>query len=116
MSPYQSIKLLLLDIVPLSRDGFHIYIGFGCFMATLWLRRKPLTSFLLVTPGLVLAVMLEVLDLHDDVVGLGHARWGASLFDVINTNVIPICIVALARAGVIARASRLGAGDDTPRE
>ena len=42
-------------------------------------------------PGLVVSLAMEVFDLRD---GFG---WGASLKDLVNTNLIPFLLVQLAR-------------------
>ena len=95
-SLYQRVKLVVLQVLPLTRDAVHIYIGCACLLATASLLRWPLSSFKVLLPGLVLSLAMEVADLRDgwkqnDIHGAG------SVHDLVNTNLIPIAIVLLAR-------------------
>ncbi len=96
-SAYQLFKLEFLSLVPLGRDAVHVYVGFLCLLLGLLLLRRPLGSWWVLLPGLVLAVAMELLDLRDDRAWLGHYRWLASLKDLVNTNAIPFVLVFLAR-------------------
>jgi hypothetical protein len=96
-SAYQSLKLRVLSIVPLAKDAMHVYIGFGCYAATVLLFRLPLGSARALVPGFLAALGMEVFDLRDDWRAAGHLRWAASLKDVVNTNLIPLAVVILAR-------------------
>jgi hypothetical protein len=40
---------------------------------------------------------MELFDLRDDYVALGHFRWAASLKDIVITNAIPLVLVLLAK-------------------
>jgi hypothetical protein len=102
-SEYQLFKLRLLDVVPISKDAAHVYVGMGCLFLALALFRAPLRSYRALLPGLAAALAMEVLDLRDDRASLGHFRWGASLKDVVNTNLLPCALVTLARLGLIRR-------------
>ena len=97
LSPYQNLKLWVLPIIGLSKDAVHIYIGFACFLLSVTLLRRPLSSYSALILGLVVASGMEILDLRDDLNTLGHLRWGASLHDIINTNAIPFMLVVLFR-------------------
>jgi hypothetical protein len=95
-SLYQRVKLVVLDLLPLTRDAVHIYIGCACLLATAALLRWPLSSFKVLVPGLVLSLAMEVADLRDGF--RQHEVHGAgSVHDVVNTNLIPLVIVLLAR-------------------
>jgi hypothetical protein len=97
-SDYQLLKLRVLSVVPLSKDAIHIYIGFaGFLLAVIVLRIRP-TSFKAVLPGLMVSLVMEIADLRDELLYNSHMLWAASLKDVVNTNLIPLLLVALFRA------------------
>jgi hypothetical protein len=95
-SLYQRVKLVVLHLLPLTRDAVHVYIGCACLLATAALLRWPLSSFRVLAPGLVLSLAMEVADLRD---GWRHdeIQPAASVHDLVNTSLIPISIVLLAR-------------------
>jgi len=96
-SAYQLLKLKVLSVVPLSKDAVHIYIGFSCFLlAVLVLRIRPASGKALV-PGLVVSLLMEVPDLRDNLADTGRWLWGASLKDVVNTNLMPLVLVLATR-------------------
>ena len=97
MSLFQEYKLQLVQLLHLAKDAIHIYIGFACFMLAVTLfRRSPRTIQALI-PGLILALMLEIIDLRDDLLSSGNLRWSASLKDIVNTNLIPVVLYMAAR-------------------
>lgn len=102
-SDYQLLKLRVLDVIPITKDAAHIYVGMGCLLFALLVFRAPLRSYRALIPGLVAALAMEVLDLRDDRASLGHFRWGASFKDVVNTNLLPFALVTVARLGLIRR-------------
>jgi hypothetical protein len=95
-STYQRIKLVVLSLLPLTKDAVHVYLGCGCLLAAAALLRWPLSSFRVLLPGLVLSLAMEAVDLRD---GLreDHLNLAASVHDLLNTNLIPLAIVWLAR-------------------
>ena len=90
-SDYQIFKLWWLAVLPLTKDAIHVYIGFLCLLIALIVFRRRLTSYWAVVPGLVVSVLMEILDLRD-----GY-NWVASAKDLVNTNLIPVVLVTLAR-------------------
>ena len=88
---YQDFKLLWLSVLPITKDAIHIYIGFAALLVALIVFRRKITSYWALVPGLVVSLAMEVFDLRD---GFG---WGASLKDLVNTNLIPLLLVQLAR-------------------
>jgi hypothetical protein len=102
-SDYQLFKLRVLDVIPVSKDAAHVYVGMACLFLALLVFRAPLRSYRALIPGLIAALAMEVFDLRDDRAGLGHFRWGASLKDVVNTNLLPLVLVSMARLGLIRR-------------
>jgi hypothetical protein len=95
-STYQRIKLVVLSLLPLTKDAIHVYVGCACLLATASLLRWPLSSVKVLLPGLVLSLAMEVVDLRD---GWRQHKphWAGSIHDLVNTNLIPAAIVVLAR-------------------
>jgi len=102
-SGYQLLKLRVLDVIPITKDAAHIYVGMACLLLALLVFRAPLRSYWALVPGLAAALAMEVFDLRDDRASLGHFRWSASLKDVVNTNLLPFVLVTLVRLGLIRR-------------
>jgi hypothetical protein len=90
-SDYQIFKLWVLAVIPLTKDAIHVYIGFLCLLVGLVVFRRRLSSYQALIPGLVVSLLLEVLDLRD-----GYSVT-ASLHDIVNTNLMPVVLVTLAR-------------------
>jgi hypothetical protein len=96
-SAYQLLKLKVLAVVPLTKDAAHIYIGFACFVLAVTVLRIRPESFKTLLPGLIVSLAMEISDLRDELVYNGHVLWAASLKDIVNTNLIPLLLVALFR-------------------
>jgi hypothetical protein len=94
-SNYQLLKLWLLAAMPLTKDAIHVYIGFLCLLVALLLFRRRLSSPWSLVPGLLVSITMEIFDLRD---GFGVA---ASAKDLVNTNLIPLLLVLLARWNLI---------------
>jgi len=94
-SDYQLWKLAWMSVLPLTKDAIHVYIGVLCLLVSLLLLRRRMSSFWALVPGLVLSGTMEYFDLRD---GFG---WSASAHDLINTNLIPLILVLLARLELI---------------
>lgn len=102
-SKYQLFKLRVLDVIPVSKDAAHVYVGMGCLLLALLIFRAPLRSYWALLPGLIAALVMEVFDLRDDLATVGHFRWGASLKDIVNTNLLPLLLVTVVRLGLIRK-------------
>jgi hypothetical protein len=96
-SAYQNLKLRVLSIVPLAKDAIHVYIGVGCYAGTVLLFRLPLGSGRALIPGFLLSLGMEYFDLRDNLRAHGRLLWADSLKDIVNTNLIPLAVVLLAR-------------------
>ena len=90
-SGYQLFKLWWVTVLPLAKDAIHVYIGFLCLVFALVVLRRRLTSLWALLPGILLSLAMEYFDLRD---GFG---WRESLKDIINTNLIPLLLILLAR-------------------
>ena len=98
-SEYQLLKLRVLDAVPIAKDAAHIYIGFACLLLAVVVLRRPLRSWQALIPGLVATVVMEAFDLRDNRADGMAYQWRASLRDVVNTNLVPVVLVLVARLG-----------------
>lgn len=96
-STYQNLKMALLSELHLSRDAFHLYIGLACLALFALFRRRGLATFWALVPGLLVSLSIEALDLLDDRAFFGYPRWGASLHDLLHTNVAPFFLVLVAK-------------------
>ena len=97
MSPYQSIKLSLTGTVGLSRDGFHIVLGFLVFLAVSGLFRIKLSSLRSLIAPLLFALALEAMDSRDTL-ALGRSiDFVDSLHDIFFTVLLPLSTVLYLR-------------------
>ncbi len=95
----QSLKMAIVQILGLSKDALHVYVGLAVFFLTAAVTRKAPASW---TPWLaVVAVALlgELFDLRDNLASLGYWHWGASLRDLVNTIFWPTLLLLLTRKG-----------------
>ena len=107
---FQSIKLSIIAASQLTRDALHIYVGLATWLVAAWLFRRPLRSWAPLLAVVVVAVLVEVVDLRDDMVTRGRFRWWASAHDFGNTLFWPTVLL------LVARYSRLfGPRGDDPR-
>lgn len=96
-SQYQQFKLIIIEILSLSRDAIHIHVGFAALILTLLFSRKKLHHWSILLPSFILSVLMETLDVWDELNTIGRVLVGASLHDLINTNLIPFILVVWAR-------------------
>lgn len=96
-SPYQEFKLLVVDVLGLSKDAIHVYLGLIVFFLALTLFKKGKIDFWAVLPVLALAISMEAMDLYDNYRSMDSMYWSNSLHDIINTTFWPLIIVVLAR-------------------
>lgn len=94
---YQNLKLAILNILDLPKDAIHIHIGLVIFFLTVILWKKGRIEITCLLPVLVIACLMEALDLRDDLNSLGYMRWSASLHDFTNTMLWPVLITCLAK-------------------
>ena len=113
-SAYQSLKLRVLSILPLAKDAIHVYIGFGCYAGTVVLFRLPLGSGRALVPGFLVSLGMEYFDLRDNLRAHGRVLWADSLKDILNTNLVPLAVVLVARLRASGPPSR-GALTRAPR-
>ena len=93
----QSMKLAIAAGMGLSKDALHIYVGLSVYLLVALLVRRSMNSFLPVAAVAALACAGEVVDMIDDLLSLGHWRWGDSAHDIANTVIWPLVLYLLAR-------------------
>lgn len=69
----------------------------GVLFLTALVFRRPLRSLIPWLAVLVVAVLLEMGDLRDNLMTMGHWDWASSLHDVVNTLFWPTVLWLLAR-------------------
>ena len=99
MSEYQNAKLIILSILEISKDAIHIHIGLIVFFAAVVLWRKGAIDACCLVPVVIVASLMEMLDLRDDYMSVDRIRMvavTASIHDLLNTLFWPVIIVVLA--------------------
>jgi len=95
--PYQELKLVLTDLLNISRDGFHILLGFFVFLLFAALFRLPLSSWKALVAPLLFGIVLEFVDVRDSLaVGIA-INWLDSLHDLIISLLLPLCVICYLR-------------------
>ena len=94
---YQKLKPVINELLGLSNDAIHMHIGVAVFVITILITKKKLNHWNLLIPVFIISIMLECLDLFDDWRFEGTFHIARSLHDIINTNLIPLVLVWLAR-------------------
>ena len=97
MSPIQTFKLEIVEMLGISKDAIHIYIGVACLLVSLTIGRRRPGSFGSLLLGLIVSVALEAVDLADDYIHRGVLIWLPSVKDVVNTNLIPLVMTLVMR-------------------
>lgn len=94
---YQDFKIIIIKIVHLSKDAIHIHVGFFALLAMLILTKKKLHHASILLAPFLVSFMMEVLDVWGDLSIGRKANIPASLHDLINTNLIPVCLFFWAK-------------------
>jgi len=96
-SDYQHLKLQIVDLIGLSKDAIHIYIGLSLLLFTVIFWGKGRVTLTCLIPVFIAALGMEVMDLYDDYYSVGFFRWFNSFHDVVNTSLWPTIIVVLVK-------------------
>jgi hypothetical protein len=94
-SIYQNLKLQILEVLNLSKDAVHIYIGMGVFLLAVVIWKRGRIKGVCLSPVFCIALLMEILDIKDDICSLGYVRWAASIHDFLNTSFWPMVLVVL---------------------
>jgi hypothetical protein len=97
VGPFQSSKLWLQDLVGLSKDALHIYVGLAVFLLALALLRAPLRDWRPVAAVFAVALAGEVWDLSNGPRGADPCS-GPITGTICGTRAFwPLVLFALAR-------------------
>lgn len=91
-SPYQALKLLVSEYVPIDRDYLHIFLGLLLVIVAVSANRhrKRSSTFLLTFMiACAIGAAMELADMFDDVNSLGQWRWRESILDFLATILFP---------------------------
>ena len=89
---YQRMKPVIVEILGLSKDSIHIYVGFFAYLLCHFLWKKKRHSPLILVPGIALSLVMEIMDFWGDAIMGRDLQYLASLHDVINTNLIAVIV------------------------
>jgi len=101
ISPYQAFKAPILALFHLSKDAVHVHIGLMVLFVYVVIFKKTINSLRAIIPPVLIASVMEVLDLIDDKNSLGYFRWMSSLHDILNTLFWPLAIILLFKFGLV---------------
>jgi cell shape-determining protein MreD len=101
---FQDAKLWLLDLIGLSKDALHVYVGMIVFLGVALAFRLPLRDWRPLAAVFLAAVAGELFDLFESLAPLQEPHWAAAWHDLWNTMFWPTVLFVLARwSGVLKR-------------
>jgi hypothetical protein len=98
MNPFQSTKLSLIELVGLSKDALHVYVGLTIFLLTALIFRLPLRDWRPLAAVFLVAVAGEIWDLFERLQPGDRPFWAANWHDLWNTMFWPTVLFGLSRA------------------
>jgi hypothetical protein len=98
MSGFQSSKTWLIELVGLSKDALHIYVGLTVFLLTALVFRLPLRDWRPLAAVFLVAVVGEIWDLFERLGPGDRPFWAANWHDIWNTMFWPLVLFLLARS------------------
>jgi uncharacterized membrane protein SirB2 len=96
-SEYQLLKRQVLEVLPVSKDAVHMYIGIGCLLISIFALRMPPAAWRSLLLGLLASIVMEALDLRDNVRYPATVRAVEAVHDLINTNLAAFAFVLTMR-------------------
>ena len=96
-SDYQLLKRQILEVLPLSKDAIHIYIGVACLGVSIFVLRMAPSAWRALLLGVAASLVMEGLDLRDNVHYPMTVRVIEGARDLINTNLSPFLFVFVTR-------------------
>ena len=96
-SEYQLLKRQILEVLPVSKDAVHMYIGVGCLVVSIFAFRMAPAAWRALLLGLVVSLVMEGLDLRDNVRYPPTVRAVEAIHDLVNTNLTPFLFVLTLR-------------------
>ena len=97
MSPFQSAKVWLIELLGLSRDALHIYVGLTVFLLVALVFRLPLRDWRPLAAVFLVAVAGEIWDLFERLRPDQEPFWASNWHDIWNTMFWPLVLFILAR-------------------
>ena len=97
MAPYQILKLELVAWFGLSKDAFHIFLGFAVFLIFAYFLKHKFNSFKLIIAPLVLGIVLEAMDFRDAFSYGLRINYMDSLQDIAITILCPLLLILFFR-------------------
>jgi hypothetical protein len=97
MGPFQDGKTWLVELIGLSRDALHIYVGLTVFLLVAILFRLPLRDWRPLAATFLVAIAGEIWDLFERLRPEQQPFWASSWHDLWNTCFWPLVLFALAR-------------------
>ncbi len=97
MSPFQSAKVWLIELLGLSRDALHIYVGLTVFLLVALIFRLPLRDWRPLAAVFLVAVAGEIWDLFERLRPEQEPFWASNWHDIWNTMFWPLVLFILAR-------------------
>ena len=97
MSDFQLGKLWLVDMLAMSKDALHVFVGMAVFLLAAALLRRPLRDWRPLLVVLLAALAGEAWDLLETWQAGQALRWGRSGHDVFITSFWPAILFGLAR-------------------
>jgi hypothetical protein len=96
-SEYQLLKRQILEVLPVSKDAVHMYIGIACLLVSIFAFRLPPAAWRSLLLGLLVSLVMEALDLRDNVRYPATVRAVEAVHDLVNTNLAPFLLVLTMR-------------------
>lgn len=98
ISGYQTFKLYLTELLGVSRDGFHVLLGFLVFLLVAGVFKLRLSSPKTLIAPLLFVVVLEVFDTRDALVYGFPVDILDSIHDMLIGMLLPVLTVLYARS------------------
>jgi hypothetical protein len=97
MGPFQSSKLWIQDLIGLSKDALHIYVGLAVFLLAALILRRPLRDWRPLAAVAAVALAGEIWDVVEWTNRGNAPQWNNHWHDLWNTTFWPLMLFALAR-------------------
>lgn len=97
LAQWTAWKHALVDITDLDRDALHIYAGVALQIAVALLTRRKLGDWLPWVAVAAVAIVVEVADVKAEYWHSLALQIGKSVHDVLNTLILPTCLLVLSR-------------------
>ncbi|HCO08131.1 MAG TPA: hypothetical protein DIT34_07455 [Acinetobacter ursingii] len=100
-SNFQEFKIYIVNLIDLTRDALHIYVGLLVFFYVAFLDKRQLKSIWALFAVVLTAIGAELLDARDDLINYGYWRFDASLHDILNTIFWPLVLWLIAKFKIL---------------